>query len=318
MSEASIWDVVVVGGGPAGLSAGMWLGRCRRKVVVVDAGEPRNLRSHGVRGYLTRDGILPLDLLALGRSELRRYRVPYWKDRVTAVQRGETSFAVTLRSGKKLRARKLVLATGLRDHLPAIEGVAERYGTSVHHCPYCDGFEHADRPLAVYARGNAGFAVARKLLDWSHDVTLLTDGASRLSPRQLTELELLGIAVDSRRIQRLEGPGQKLTRVRFADGDAVACRALFFSLGFDQRSGLAEGLGCRFTDSGCVITGRRGESGVAGVFVVGDASRDTQMAIVAAAEGARAAVKVHEELQAEDRRRLLATARRVNARKSQP
>ena len=275
---------------------------------MIDAGEPRNAASRGVHGYLTRDGILPLDLRRLGRTELARYGVRVTAGEVVEAQGIASGFRLRLRSARTrtLLCRKLILATGLRDRLPQIEGLVERYGWSVHHCPYCDAFEHADRPLGVYGRGAAGFAVATKLLDWSSDVTLLTDGPSRLSPDRMRQLEILGVALDRRRIVRLEGAKRSLARVRFAGGGAIACEALFFSLGFTQRSDLAAKLGCRFTSSGCVETGRRAETGIPGLFVIGDASRDTQMAIVAAAEGARAAVRVHEELQAEDRARRLA------------
>jgi thioredoxin reductase len=303
----STYDAIVVGGGPAGLSAGLWLGRCRRRVLVIDAGDPRNAASRGVHGYLSRDGILPLDLRRLGRTELARYGTRVTAGEVVEAQASGSGFRLRLRSarGRTLHCRKLILATGLRDRLPKIEGLIERYGWSVHHCPYCDAFEHADRPLGVYGRGAAGFAVATKLLDWSSEVTLLTDGPSRLSPERKRQLAVLGIALDRRRISRLEGPRRTLARVRFSDGGSIDCQGLFFSLGFTQRSDLAAKLGCRFTASGCVETGRRAETGIPGLFVIGDSSRDTQMAIVAAAEGARAAVRVHEELQAEDRARAL-------------
>lgn len=292
-------DVLVVGAGPAGLSAALVCARARRAVLVVDSGEPRNAAATGVRGFLTRDGIAPKELRRIGRQEVERYGGRIVTGEAISARAIDRGFEVRLASGAKLTARKLVLATGLRDRIPQIEGADRRYGVSVHHCPHCDGHEHAGEPLAVYARGAAGFALSRKLLAWSSDVALLTDGPTGLRAEKREELARLGIPVIATPIARLEGRGRSLARVRFADGSAIERSALFFSLGYEQRSPLAASLGCRFTRSGCVVTEARSTSGVRHLSVVGDASRDTQMVAVAVAEGAIAAVRIVEELIAE-------------------
>jgi thioredoxin reductase len=290
------YDVVVVGGGPGGLSAALWLGRSRRRTLLVDAGVGRNAASRGLHGLLTRDGMAPAELRALGREELERYEVESRDDFVAALRREKEGFELELASGDRLASRAVILATGVRDRLPQIPGLEERYGTSVHHCPYCDAWEHRDQPLAVYGRERAGFALARKLTSWSKDVVLCTDGASGLRAGERSELAQLGIAVERRRVAGLEGEGPALERIRFADGSALERSALFFTLGWEQASRLAFELACRSTRKGCVATDDRGRTEVPGLYVIGDASRDVQLVVVAAAEGAKAAIHLHEQL----------------------
>ncbi len=290
----------MVGGGPGGLSAALWLGRCRRRTLLVDAGGGRNAAASNVHGLLTRDGLPPGELRELGRGELAAYDVATRDDRVTGLQRADDGFRLELASGERLSSRAVILATGVRDRLPEIAGFAERYGTSVHHCPYCDAWEHRDQPLAVYGRGRAGFALARKLTGWSSDIVLCTDGPSRLRAGERRELAHLDIAVQRGKVAGLEGSGATLERIRFADGSALERSALFFTLGWEQASRLALDLDCRSTRKGCIATGDRGETGVPGLYVVGDASRDVQLVVLAAAEGAKAAMHLHELLLEED------------------
>ena len=193
-----------------------------------------------------------------------------------------------------------MLATGVRDRLPPLEGLEAMYGATVHHCPYCDGWEHRDQRLAVYGRGSAGFAVTKKLLSWSADVVLCTDGASGLSRTERETLQRLGIAVVSKRIVRLEGRESRLERVRFQDGSELERDALFFTLGWDLASDLAQQLGCGLTRKGCVQTDSHQECRIPGLFAIGDISHDAQLAVVAAAEGAKAALHLHEQLLEED------------------
>ncbi|MEO8275419.1 MAG: NAD(P)/FAD-dependent oxidoreductase [Thermoanaerobaculia bacterium] len=295
------YDAVVVGGGPGGLSAALWLGRCRRKTLLVDAGEGRNSRARGLHGFLSRDGVPPAELRRLGREEIAGYDVSVREDSVVHATGDPDGFALELASGGSVRSVKLILATGVRDRLPDVAGLEERYGTSVHHCPYCDGWEHRDQALAVYGRGAAGFAVAKKLHNWSADVALCTDGPTGLRAHQVQELARLGIPVHRRRIAQLEGPGTKLESIRFMDGSQLARRALFFTLGWDLKSDLAIELGCRRTRQGCIRTDEHERTSVPGVYAVGDASRDLQLVVLAAAEGAKAAIHLHETLLEERR-----------------
>lgn len=295
-------DVVVVGGGPAGLSAALVLGRARRTVLILDDGRYRNDRSRGVHGYLGRDGILPEELRKQGRAELRRYGVRVLGFRATSASHDPRGgFRIRVSNGRVFRARKLLLATGVRDRIPPIRGIDSLYGVSVHHCPFCDGWEWRDRRLAVYGRGESGAGLAHSLLSWSPDVILFTDGPTRLSPRALDALRGRGVVVRAGRVERLEGRNGLLRRVHLRGGAAVSRDAIFLATGNEARAELARRLRCRVRPGGSIWTDRRECASVSGVFVAGDASRDVQFAIVAAAEGARAGVAIHRELVAEER-----------------
>lgn len=295
------WDVVVVGGGPAGLSAALMLGRCRRKVLVVDAGNPRNRHASEAHGYLTRDCIPPLELLRLGREELKRYGVELLSAEVTGASRLDGGgFESVLAGGGRLRSRMLLIATGVVDEIPNIEGLRELYGVSVHHCPYCDGWEERDRPVAVYGRGKSGAGLSLALKTWSQDVVLCTDGPARLTASELRRLHGHGILVRSAEIARLEGTNGRLERIVFRDGATLRREALFFSTGQRQRSPLAEKLGCEFNRKGAVRTNIREATNVPGLYVAGDASKDVQFLVVAAAEGAKAAVAMNQALQQQE------------------
>jgi thioredoxin reductase len=294
--SADDYDVLIVGGGPAGLSAALVLGRCRRRVLLCDSGEYRNASAPAVHGFLTRDGVSPAELRRIGREQLRAYDTVEVRDAaVQDIASVEGGFEARLGDGSTVRARQALLATGVVDRLPRVAGVAELYGRSVFHCPYCDGWEVRDQPLAVYGHGRGARALAVELLGWSADVLLCTDGR-RVRREDRLRLERSGIAVREERINRLEGQDGMLQRVVFREGAPAARRALFLSAGNDQRSDLPHRLGCRFTRKGKVATGRFEITNVPGLFVAGDASGDVQLAIIAAAEGARAAFAINQRI----------------------
>lgn len=299
--EESLFDVIIVGAGPAGLSAALVLGRCRRRVLICDAGHPRNAMSHGLHGYLTRDGIEPAEFLRIGRDQLRQYEtVELRETEVTDARRVAENFELTLADGQHVVSRKLLLATGVVDDLPEIEGLAAFYGAGVFHCPYCDGWEMRDQPLAVYGRGENGAGLALELILWSRNLVLCSDGPSQLSDKELERLTKHNIPVREDRIARLEGSKGVLERIVFADGDSLEVRGMFFSTGQRQGSDLPKKLGCEFTEQGCVDTADYEKTKVPGLYAAGDASRFVQFVIVAASEGAQAAVAINKELMQED------------------
>jgi thioredoxin reductase len=297
-----ILDVVIVGAGPAGLSAALILGRCRRSVLVCDAGEARNRASHALHGFLTRDGMPPHELLAIGRRQLEPYDTVEIRDvAVTAARcRPDGRFDVSLAGGAVVTARKLLIATGVSDRLPEIGGFHDFYGRSVFHCPYCDGWEFRDQPIAVYGRGARALGLSLELTAWTRDLVLCTDGPSGIDGEGLARLARHRIAVREDRVSRLDGHDGLLTRVVFEGGGTLARRALFFTTGQTQHSPLALELGCEFNDKGTVRTGRYETTHLPGLFVAGDASRDVQWVIVAAAEGAEAAFAINTGLLKED------------------
>jgi thioredoxin reductase len=299
--DEGAFDVVIVGGGPAGLSAGLILGRCRRRVLICDDGRPRNAASHALHGFLTRDGVAPAELLRIGREQLRGYETVAIRDvEVVDAAREGKRFAITTRDGTTLFSRKLLLATGVIDRLPQVPGFEPLYGRSAFHCPYCDGWEVRDSPLAVYAPGRRGFGLALELKVWSRDVVLCTDGPSGLEPDEWGRLSRLTIPVREERVARFEGNDGRLERVIFEEGAPIERSALFFNVGERQASGLALKLGCEFTEKGAVATGKHERTNIPGLYVAGDASRSVQLAIVAAGEGVEAAFAINTALIEED------------------
>ena len=293
---SEVLDAVVIGGGPAGLSAALVLGRCVRRVAVCDSGQYRNARSTALHCFMSRDGIAPSSLLEETRRQLERYEtVSMLATKVRSVDRRDAQFTVVTDDGHALQARTLLVATGVVDELPGIEGIDELFGRSVHVCPYCDGWEHRNAPVAVYGHGEKAARFAILLRQWTDDLVLCTNG-SQLSEEHAGLLNKAGIGVREDAIARLEGKDGCLQAIVFAGGETLARKALFFTTGQHPRSPLLEKLGCRFDEDGGVACDPDGRTSVPGVFVAGDVSRDVQLAIIAAAEGARAALAINKSL----------------------
>lgn len=296
-SSADVLDVAIVGGGPAGLSAALTLGRCLRRVVLCDDGHPRNEAANLFNGYLTRDASNPAEFLRIGRQELTRYKtVALQKGMVTNAARGENCFSLTLDSGERITARTLLLATGVRDELPAIEGLRRFYGKAIHTCPFCHGWECRGKPLGVLGGDQAAADLAIELLQWSKIVMLCTNGALQCDEKARSQMKRGGIPVVEKEIKELKGHGDELEGVVFQDGTLLPRSALFFSPRQIQQSRLAEQLGCSFAEDGSIKCGDGTETCVPGLYAAGNTSRGVQLVIVAAAEGARAAVAINSRL----------------------
>jgi thioredoxin reductase len=296
-----MYDVVIVGAGPAGLSAALWLGRCRRSVLLCDTGHPRNAASQAIHGFLTRDGVAPAEFLRLAREQLRQYSSIELRELAAVDARREHDhFTVTLLDQSQVTARILLCTTGMVDELPPIEGIEPLYGTSVFHCPYCDGWEIRDRPLAIYGRGEPGKLLAWQLTQWSADLVLCTDGPSELEGRDVAVLSRLGIPIREERITRLEGEKGHLERIVFSTGDILPRKALFLRTQQHQHADLPIKLGYTFPSERLILRREEYEqANVPGLYVAGNAYRD-MWAIQAAAEGAEAAFRITNALLQED------------------
>jgi thioredoxin reductase len=290
-------DAVIVGAGPAGLSAALILARCRRRVLVVDDGRPRNRMSRAVHGFLTRDGTPPAELLQLAREQIARYRtVRIEQGHVRNAACAPDGFLVQLADDRRFTTPTLLLATGVVDRLPDRPGFEEFYGRGVYSCPYCDGWEVRDRPLAAYGRGSRVARLAVTLTTWTNDVVVCTDGPSELSAEDLRQLDAHYVTVCTKSVETLEGDKDGLQAIRFTDGSRLPRAALFVGLGMVQRSDLAANLGCPVSEDHGPETDALARTVVRGLFVAGDASRDVALAVVAAAEGAEAAFAMNKLL----------------------
>lgn len=291
----SDWDVIVVGAGPAGSSGALLLGRCKRSVLVFDDGHPRNEASRASHGFFTRDGASPQLLRDLGRQQLERYGVNVVEATVSAVERDEQGFVVTA-GGERHHGRALLLATGVVDELPEVDGLPDLYGTSVFHCPFCDGWESRDERIAAYARGPGAVEFATKLTSWSDDVTLCTDGWTDLTAADRRLLDAFAVEVRTEPIARVRGRNGQLEHVVFRDGGRLERDVLFFKTASRQRSSLATMLGCELDENGMIRCDERQRTSVGRLHVAGDASHELNLITIAAAEGVRAAVAIHNEL----------------------
>ena len=290
-------DVIIVGAGPAGLSAALILARACRRVLVFDHGHPRNASAVHMHGYLTRDGVSPHDFRAFAREELARYpEVEIIDLEVTSARALDRTFEVTTLDNRQFTSKKLLLATGVVDNVPDVPGLKELYGKSVFHCPYCDGYELKGQPLAVYGCDARGYGLALELTGWSDDVAIVSDGPCGIDASGLARLAKRRITVREEKVVRLEGRDGRLERIVFDRGEPLERRALFFTTGQAQRSHLADSLGCEFNDKGTVRTGPYETTNLPGLYVAGDASRAVQWVIVAAAEGAEAAYSINQDL----------------------
>ncbi|MFJ9103234.1 NAD(P)/FAD-dependent oxidoreductase [Streptomyces sp. NPDC102405] len=300
MSETydETYEVIVIGGGAAGLSAALVLGRARRHTLVVDAGEPRNAPAAHMQGFLTRDGMPPAEFLALGREEIKGYGVELVRDRVVEVAPG---FAVTLASGRVLRARRLVVATGLKDELPEVPGVAARFGKDVLHCPYCHGWEVRDQAFGVLATTPLSVHQALMVSQWSKDVTLFLHkvAESELSDDDLRRLAAAGVGVVPGEVAELVVTDDRLTAVRLADGTTHAREVVFTAPRAVPRNGLLQRLGAELQEtpfgSYPVVDGNW-QTTVPGVYAVGNAAGFAEQVINAASAGYRAAATINGEL----------------------
>lgn len=300
-------DVVIAGAGPAGLNAALIFGRAQRPTLVCDTGDPRNAPVHAMHGFLSRDGLDPAELRRIGREQLARYPSVELRDiAISDVRPDGQRFVVRLGDGSEVSARRLVLATGVVDELPAVEGLAEYWGHGVFNCPYCDGWEVRSQPLAVLGGDAMNVFLALNLVRWSEDVTLCTNGETVTDEGVVQLLASRSIPVRDERLIRVDGDGDAIGQLVFAEGPTLQRRAMFLHPRTRQRSSLPAQLGCSLLDDGSISVDDLGHTDVSGVYAAGDMARRPTMpfpgaqVVIAAAEGAVAALFIDQELFFED------------------
>jgi thioredoxin reductase len=297
------YEVVIIGGGPAGLSAALTLGRARRRVLILDHRKYRNSASRGLHGFLTRENIPPLEFLDIARSELKPYpSVELVYDEALDAAKSDEGFIIESKKHGSIAARKLILATGVVDILPPFPGARDFLGKGLYHCPYCDGWEHQNKSIAVYGNTEEdGPEFALMLTNWTRQVTLCTDGFRELSEDSRELLRKRNVAIREEPIARVEGDDSELSQVIFEHGEPLPCAAMFFNTTRKQSSSIALSLGCTEYDvKGCELTSKSGQTSIPGLYIAGDASKDFLQVIVAAAEGTEAAIAINKELMRDD------------------
>lgn len=293
-----IVDCAILGGGPAGLNAALVLGRARRRVLVFDDNHPRNAVTQESHGFVTRDGVKPQEFRAIAHQELSKYpSVDMQPVRVTAIHKASDAFEITTEQGDGFSAKAVLLATGLKELLPPIEGLPDYYGKSVFCCPYCDGWELRDRPLVIVSEGPQTFPLVKVVWNWSHDLLVCTNGHQVLTEEERETLRKKGIEVVEDRITALVGKHGQLERIVFATQEARVRHGGFVASQLLQASPFGEELGCEMNGMGGIITDLFGRTTVPGVYAAGDASVVVPaQLIIAAAEGSRAAAGVNSDL----------------------
>ena len=311
---AETYDVVVVGGGAAGLSGALMLGRARRSVLVVDAGEPRNAPAAGVHGFLTRDGTPPAELLATGREEIRKYGGEIVAGRVCAAAVEGDGFVVSMDDGRSVRARRLLVTTGLVDELPDVPGLRERWGRDVLHCPYCHGWEVRDEPIGVLATGPRAVHQALLFRQWSDDIAFFQHTGPPLTDGEAEELAARHISVVEGEVEALEIADDRLTGIRLRTGEVVPRRALAVGPRFVARAEVLASLGVEATEhpkgvGTYVPADPTGLTAVPGVWVAGNVADPMAQVLASAAGGAMAAGMINADLIAEEVRLAVAARR---------
>jgi len=298
------YDVVIVGGGAAGLSAALVLTRARRAVAVVDSGEPRNAPASHMHGFLSRDGLPPRDLLTMGRDEVTRYGGHLINRRVERIQRTTSGFEVLVVDGPSVTTRHVVVATGLRDELPDIDGVSQRWGRDLLHCPYCHGYEVRDQRLAVIGGSPESVQHAQLVRQWSGDVVLFSH-IDQIDTDALEQLSARGIGIVDGRVKRLVVSDDHLTGIELDDGRVLPRDAAFVRPQFTPHSELLLDLGCVADDNGWVTTDATGRTSQPGVWAVGNVSNARAQVITAAGDGSATAISLNAALVDEDVRAAL-------------
>ncbi len=298
------YDVAIVGGGPAGLTAAIWLGRYLRRVVVIDAGDPRSWETRGIHGYLGLEGITPAALRGRGREDARRFGASLVDATVARVQRlDDDLFRLTLESDMTLTAARLLLAIGVHDVWPDVPGLERCYGATAHVCPDCDGYEARGKKTVVIGSGRKAAGLALALTTWTREIVICSNGAQAgMTAEILAKLDALNIPIIEAPIERVTSSSGEARSLELSGGMCLDCDQIFFAIGQEPSDDLGAQLGCERDEIGRVVTDLHFHTSVRNVYAAGDIIHGPQMAIAAAGIGAVAAVAIHHSLLPDGRR----------------
>ncbi|MBA2669148.1 MAG: NAD(P)/FAD-dependent oxidoreductase [Gemmatimonadetes bacterium] len=300
---ADRYDAIVIGGGPAGLAGALWLARYRLKTLLLDAERPRNAPTWAIHGYLGLDDIPPDELRRIGRRQALDSGAEFEHATVRSVEGQGDRFRVKLKDGGEMEARRVLLATGLRDVIPEIPGLLQFYGSSIWHCPDCDGPTITGKRIGVIGWGRQIASFCMEMLTWTDRITLLTHGHDPELPEPARDaLDRFSIPVVTAPVVRLSGEGGQISAAHLATGEELPFDALFFHIAYGPGSNLAAQIGCEANEEGILKVDEEFCTSVAGIYAAGDITHGSKLAIRAAAEGTRAAIGIYRSLMPEDRR----------------
>ena len=295
-----LFDCAIIGGGPAGLNAALILGRARRNVILFDNNNPRNAVTQESHGFITRDGIKPKEFRELAHKEIDRYpSVIYVKREVTSVIKNKPLFELVTLENERYQSKTIIISTGLKDVLPSIDSISDYYGSSLFHCPYCDGWELRDKPLVVIIgeQQEQGFHFIQTIYNWSKDLIVCTNGMAFQNSAQKGLLQNKGIKIIENKIKNFLGKNGQMEKITFENGESVSRKGGFVMPQLIQSSDFGKQLGCEYNPLGGIAVNSFGRTNIQGIYAAGDASviAPAQI-IIAAAEGVRAAAGVNMDL----------------------
>ena len=303
-SDPKTYDVAVVGGGPAGLSAALWLARYLHDVVVIDSGDPRSWETRGINGFLAAHSIRSPELRARGRADAEKFGARLVDDAVeTAKKLNDDCFRLRLKTGEVIDARRLLLAIGIKDVWPAIPGLADCYGETVHVCPDCDGYETRDQKTVVIGSGRKAVGMALALTTWTDKIVICTNGETAgMEQELLSKMKKLNIPVLEQAVTCVKSKDGEINCLELANGMSLDCERLYFAIGQFPADDIGAELGCKRNEMGQIVVDDENHTSVKYVYAAGDIVPGAQLAIVAAANGAVAAVAIHHSLLPEGRK----------------
>ncbi|MCE7066145.1 NAD(P)/FAD-dependent oxidoreductase [Dyadobacter sp. CY326] len=295
--DKSDFEVIIIGGSYAGLSAAMSLGRSLRETLVIDSGKPCNAQTPNSHNFLTQDGQTPTQIAQIGKEQVKRYSsIHFYEGSATDGRKVNEGFEISTESGDTFKAKKLIFATGLKDIMPDIPGYAECWGISVIHCPYCHGYEVKHEKTGILGNGEAGFEYAKLISNWTKDLTVFTNGPSQFTPEQSAKLSKHNIHIVEKAISSLVHKAGRLSKIIFNDHTEEAITAIYSRPVFEQHSHIPEQLGCAFTETGLLKLENFQQTTVPGIFAAGDNSNQARSVAMSVSSGSMAGALVNGEL----------------------